>query len=150
MIFLGADHRGFSLKENLKEKLTDAGFEVRDLGNDHLDPEDDYTDFARAVAEMTMEKEENRGILVCGSGVGVDMVANKIPGIRSSLVFDVARSKQSREHEDVNVLALAADVLDEELAWKIVEVFLKTPFSGEERHLRRLEKIKQIEEVYFK
>lgn len=147
MIYLGADHRGFELKERLQRRLIDEGFEVTDLGNDRLDPGDDYVDFARKVAEATVQMPENRGIIFCGSGTGVDIVANKIDGIRSALVFDVARTKQAREHEDANVISLPADTLDEEIAWEIVKTFLETPFSQDSRHIRRLEKIEEVEDV---
>lgn len=147
MIYLGADHRGFELKERLEHRLVDEGFEVTDLGNDHLDQSDDYVDFARKVAEATVQFPENKGIILCGSGAGVDMVANKIDGVRSALVFDVARAKQAREHEDANVISLPADVLDEEIAWEIVKVFLETPFSGGVRHVRRLEKLEEVEDA---
>lgn len=142
---MGADHRGFDLKERVIKRLSDEGFDVRDLGNDHLDPNDDYVDFAKKVAEAVIGLEENRGIIFCGSGAGVDMVANKVPGIRSALVFDQIRAQQAREHEDANVISLPADILDEEKAWGLVKTFLTTPFSGEERHKRRLEKMAEIE-----
>lgn len=150
MIYLGADHRGFELKERLKKRLVDEGYELTDLGNDHLDLGDDYVDFAAKVAEATVQLPENRGILLCGSGAGVDMVANKVPGIRSALVFDVARAKQAREHEDANVISLPTDILDEETAWEITEVFLNTPFSNDKRHVRRLQKLKQVEDSHEK
>lgn len=146
MIYLGADHRGFELKERLKKRLIDGGFEVTDLGNDHLNPGDDYVDFAQKVAEATVQLQENRGIILCGSGAGVDMVANKIDGVRSALVFDVARAKQAREHEDANVISLPADTLDEENAWEIVKIFLETSFSNDSRHIRRLEKMEEVED----
>ncbi|MBI4037029.1 RpiB/LacA/LacB family sugar-phosphate isomerase [Candidatus Daviesbacteria bacterium] len=145
MIYLGSDHRGFELKEQLKKRLVDEGLEITDLGNDHLDPNDDYVDFAQKVASAVQNDEKNRGILLCGSGVGVDMVANKISGIRSSLVFDVTRAKQSREHEDANVLSLAADVLDPETVWEIVKTFLETSFSQDVKHIRRLQKLSALE-----
>jgi len=150
MIYIGADHRGFELKQKLFKRLTDEGMMVTDLGNDHLDPNDDYPEFAEKVAEASASSEENRGILLCGSGAGVDIVANKVPGIRSALVFDAERVKQAREHEDVNVISLPADTLDEESAWEMVKIFLNTPFSGDERHIRRLEEVKDIEEEYAK
>lgn len=150
MIFIGADHRGFELKDRLYKRLVDEGLEVTDLGNDRLNPADDYVDFARKVAEATVQDENNRGIILCGSGAGVDMVANKVPGIRSALVFDVARSKQAREHEDVNIISLPADTLDEESSWEIVKTFLDTPFSGDEKHIRRLEKLEEVEKAYEK
>lgn len=146
MIYLGADHRGFELKERLKKALVDEGFEVTDLGNDHLDPQDDYVDFAHRVAEATAQDSSNRGILLCGSGAGVDMVANKIEGVRSALVFDVLRAIQARQDEDANVISLPADTLDGEKALEIAKAFLKTEFSGEERHIRRLEKLEEIDE----
>lgn len=146
MIYLGADHRGYELKEQLKKLLADDGFEITDLGNDHLDPQDDYVDFAAKVAESTAQFPENRGILLCGSGAGVDMVANKIEGIRSALVFDEPRAIQARQHEDANVISLPADTLDTETAFKIVKAFLTTEFSNDPRHVRRLEKMEEVEE----
>lgn len=148
MIYLGADHRGFDLKERLKKRLVDEGFKITDLGNDHLDPQDDYVDFAHSVAEAVAGEEKNLGIILCGSGAGVDMVANKIDGVRSALVFDVPRAVQARQHEDANVISLPADTLDEESALEIVKAFLNTEFSGEERHIRRLEKLEKVEEEH--
>lgn len=148
MIFLGADHRGFELKQRLLKRLSDEGYQVTDLGNDHFDPNDDYPQFADKVAEAVLGSEENRGILLCGSGVGVDIVANKHDGIRSALVSDIATTQQSREHENVNVISLPADTLDEEDAWEIIKTFLKTPFSDESRHQRRLDQIQKIEETH--
>lgn len=150
MIYIAADHRGFHLKQKIYEHLVNEGMEVTDLGNDHFDQNDDYPDFANRVAEATAGSEENKGILLCGSGAGVDIVANKVPGIRSALVFDKIRAIQAREHENVNVISLPADSLDEEEAWKIVSAFLNTPFSNEERHIRRLEEIQKVEEKYEK
>ncbi|MBI2624417.1 RpiB/LacA/LacB family sugar-phosphate isomerase [Candidatus Parcubacteria bacterium] len=145
-IFLGADHRGFKLKESLKAHLAECGIEVEDLGNTVEDPNDDYVDFAANVAAKVSENpSENRGILICGSGHGVDMVANKFKGVKSALAFNEAVAKQSREHEDANVLALPSDWLSEEDAKKMVDAWLATPFSGEERHIRRLEKIAEFE-----
>lgn len=151
MIYLGADHRGYQLKEKIKERLTEEGYQWEDLGNDQLDVEDDYVDFAQKVSEKVLEDpQSNRGILLCGSGVGMDIVANKFPGIRSALVYDVARAKQSREHEDINVISLPADVLNEAQAWAIVQTFLTTSFSNEIRHQRRLSKLAQIEKILSK
>lgn len=145
MIFIGADHRGFDLKERLKKRLMDDGLKVTDLGNDHLDPQDDYVDFAKDVARATKNDAGNIGILFCGSGAGMDMVANKIKGIRSALVQDKQRAIQAREHENANVLSLPTDILDEEQAYEIIKAFLETGFRGEERHVRRLEKMTEIE-----
>lgn len=148
MIFIGADHRGFELKQRLYKRLVDEGKEVTDLGNDHLEPGDDYVVFAHKVADATSQAPENRGIILCGSGAGVDMVANKIDGVRSALVFDEARAKQAREHEDANVISLPADTLDEESTYSIVKTFLETPFSGEARHIRRLEEMEEVEKTH--
>ncbi|MBI4036342.1 RpiB/LacA/LacB family sugar-phosphate isomerase [Candidatus Daviesbacteria bacterium] len=148
MIYLGADHRGFELKTRLKKRLLDEGYMVVDLGADHLDPQDDYVLFAHKVAEATVADPKNRGIILCGSGAGVDMVANKIEGVRSALVFDVPRAVQAREHEDANVISLPADTLDEEQSFEIVKAFLETEFSGEERHRRRLQEIQEVEEEH--
>lgn len=144
-VYLGADHRGFNLKESLKFKLVENNLEVLDCGNTTLDPNDDYVDFASKVAKAVSEDETSRGILICGSGAGVDIVANKFKGIRSALAFDLNRVKQSREHEDANVLSLPSDVIDKDLAWRMAQTFLETPFSNEQRHLRRINKIKDLE-----
>ena len=149
MIYLGADHRGFQLKERLKKRLIDEGFEVTDLGPDTLIPGDDYVIYAHKVADAVAGGlEKDRGILFCGSGAGVDMVANKVEGIRSALVFDVPRAIQARQHENANIISLPSDTLDEEQAFEIVKSFLTTEFKGEERHQRRLEELKQVEEEH--
>lgn len=149
MIFIGADHRGFELKQRLYKRLVDESYKVTDLGNDHLDPNDDYVDFAHKVADaVSYDPSINRGILLCGSGAGVDIVANKVPDVRSALVFDIQRAKQAREHENANVISLPADTLDEEITWEIVKTFLNTPFSSEPRHVRRLEKLEKVEEEH--
>lgn len=148
MIYIGADHRGFNLKEVIKNKLLGHGVKILDLGNDHLDPDDDYVDFAEKVAGFVSVDKSSYGILLCGSGAGVDMVANKVDGIRSALAFDEDRAKQAREHEDANILSLPADILDENKAWNIAKIFLTTKFSGEPRHVRRLEKLADIEKKH--
>ncbi|GMR19398.1 MAG: ribose 5-phosphate isomerase B [Patescibacteria group bacterium] len=144
MIYLGADHRGFELKEKIKSWLADWGYQFEDLGNAVFDKTDDYPDFASAVARKVSENpEENRGILLCGSGVGVDITANKFKGVRSALVWsdDEELVKQSRSHDNSNVLSLPADHLMDKQTQKIVKLWLETPFSEEERHVRRLKKI---------
>jgi ribose 5-phosphate isomerase B len=148
MIYLGADHRGFKLKEILKAFLEGEGYEFEDLGNAVHDPNDDYPDFAAAVARKVAENpKENRGILLCGSGVGMDIVANRFKGVRSALIWigDEALIKQSRQHDDSNVLSLPADYLSEERAKKIVKLWLETPFLEVERHQRRIQKIEELE-----
>lgn len=148
MIYLGADHRGFELKEKIKEWLSSQGLELEDLGNTVYDEDDDYPDFASQVARRVAEDpKENRGILLCGSGVGVDVVANKIQGVRSALIWsdDEALVQQSRLHDGSNVLSLPADHIGEKQALNIVKTWLETPDPSEERHLRRIGKIKTLE-----
>jgi len=141
-IYLGADHRGFKLREHLKRSLVDAGYTVVDLGNTVLDASDDYPDFARAVAVKVAElPTENRGIVICGSGVGMDIVSNKTPGIRAAYGMSPVEVQAARKDDDVNVLALAADFTDEAAAFAMTKAFLETPFDGEERHQRRIDKI---------
>jgi ribose 5-phosphate isomerase B len=147
LVYIGADHRGFRLKEFLKKYLQEGGYEVKDVGNHRLDPEDDYPDYAMKVAkEVSLNPEQVRGIIICGSGVGVDVVANKYPNVRSALASTPDQAVSSRRDDDTNVLSLAADFLTEREAEKITSTWLQTDFSEEERHRRRLEKIEKIEE----
>lgn len=142
MIYLGADHRGYNLKESIKKFLTESGYGFADMGNFKLDPEDDYTDFAKLVAEKVSQNQEtDKGILICGSGVGVDITANKFKGVRSALADDIETAKQSRAHDDTNVLSLPADEVDFETAKQIITVWLETPFSNGEKYKRRVDKI---------
>lgn len=142
MIYLGSDHRGYQLKEKIKEWLVEWEYEYQDLGNTVYDPEDDYVDFAERVAKgIKGVKGAKKGILVCGTGIGMDMVANKFPGVRCGLGFSVEQVKRGREEDNINCLALAADFLSDEEAEEMVKVFLETKFSGKERHKRRIGKI---------
>lgn len=142
MLYIGADHRGFALKENIKKFLADEGIDFRDLGNHALDINDDYTDFAKAVAEKVSQDPQNtKGILICGSGVGVDITANKFHGVRSALADDVETARQSRAHDDTNVLSLPANEVDLETAKQIITAWLSTPFSNGEKYKRRIDKI---------
>ena len=146
MIYIGADHRGYNLKEALKVYLKELNYNFEDLGAKELNPDDDYPDFALVVAKKVAENpDENRGILICGSGVGVDIVANKIRNIRSALCFDAKQTKVNRNDDNTNVLSLPADFISESLAKEIVKTWLETPFSGLEHHARRIEKIKKID-----
>ena len=146
LIYIGADHRGFQLKEILKKFLKDQGYEVVDVGNEVYEKDDDYPDFAVLVGQVvSQDPSTRRGILICGSGVGVDVVANKFKGIRSALVNNPDQAYLSRNDDDANVLSLAAEFLDEETAKKILSTWLQTPFSNEENHKRRLEKIRESE-----
>lgn len=144
-VALGADHGGFSLKSELLPWLKGQGYEVLDKGAYAFDPADDYPDFSDAVAQAVASGEAQRGILVCGSGVGACIVANKIPGIRACLCHDTYSARQGVEHDDMNILCLGARVIGEELAKELAVAFLKASFSGEERHRRRLQKVLAIE-----
>jgi ribose 5-phosphate isomerase B len=146
MVYIGSDHRGVEIKEELKKFLESRGIEFKDLGIDNADLEDDYPDIASSVAaEVQKDLVHNKGILLCGSGQGVCIVANKFKGIRAALAWNISVAQQSRVDDDVNVLCLSADHLSAEDVSDIVEAFLQTPFSGEERHLRRIDKIRSIE-----
>ncbi|MFH0907116.1 MAG: ribose 5-phosphate isomerase B [bacterium] len=144
MIYLGADHAGFHLKEELKKYLDELGYEYEDLGNKEPDSQDDYPDFALAVAEK-VAKTKGQGILVCATGIGMCITANKVNGVRAAVVWDEFTALQSREHNNTNVLCLAGKVLDLETAKKITAIWLKAEFTGEERHVRRLKKIEDSE-----
>lgn len=143
-VALAADHAGFELKEKVAVHLRGRGFAVVDLGTGGEEPVD-YPDFALAIAKALGEGRAERGILICGSGVGACVAANKIPGIRAGLCHDAYSAHQGVEHDDINVLCLGARVLGEELAKELVTVFLSAKFTGEERHTRRLAKIEALE-----
>ncbi len=146
MIYLAADHHGFHLKEEIRLWLQQWGFPFEDLGNQELNEDDDYPDFAIKAAEKVSQHEaEAVGIVVCGSGVGVDVVCNKFSQIRCGLGFSAQQIKTAREDDDINILALPADFLSHKKAKKIVEMFLKTEFGQQERHLKRIEKINELE-----
>lgn len=146
-IFIGADHRGYELKEKLKKWLADSGHEVVDQGAYTLDPKDDYTKFASNVAMQVAKDQNARGILACGSGVGVDVTANKFDGVRASIGSSPEQIELGRRDDDMNVLVIAAGFTTEGKAKDIVKKFLETEFSGEERHKRRLDDIAKIEET---
>ena len=143
-VALAADHAGFELKEKIAAYLKDAGFEILDLGTHNKEPVD-YPDFARAIGEALQQQEADRGILICGSGVGACVAANKMSTIRAGLCHDTYSAHQGVEHDDINVLCLGARVIGEELARELVSAFLAASFTGEERHRRRLDKIKAME-----
>ncbi|MBI2844286.1 MAG: ribose-5-phosphate isomerase [Armatimonadetes bacterium] len=145
-IAIAADHAGYELKERLKSYLTHEGHNVVDLGPESYEPTDDYPDYAIPAAEMVARGEADRGILVCDSGIGVDIAANKIPGVRSALVHDEELAKLTRQHNDTNVLSLGSMFVDETKARKIVKNWLDTPFSRAERHERRIRKIEKLEQ----
>jgi ribose 5-phosphate isomerase B len=144
-VAIGADHGGFHLRKKLVTLLHSQGYEVVDVGACEENPGDDYPDFARAVAGAIRGGEAERGIIVCGSGVGASVAASKFPGIRAAVCHDSYSAHQGVEHDDMNVLCLGEKVVGEELAKEIVGMFLRAVFSGEERHVRRLEKVREIE-----
>lgn len=147
VIYFGADHRGFDLKEAMRRDLESKGYEIVDLGNKEYDEDDDYVDFAESVArKVSLAPEAVRGVLVCGSGAGVDIAANRVPGVRSVLGISPDQVLSARRDDDVNVLSLSADETEEEEAFRMLKVFLETSFSGEEKHRRRLQKLIRLEE----
>ena len=148
-IAMGADHAGFELKNVLLVDLHRRGHEVIDAGTTSADPVD-YPDFAEAVSKLLLDGTAERGVLVCGSGVGASVSANKIPGIRAGLCHDTYSARQGVEHDDMNILVLGARVIGVELARELVNSFLAANFNGEERHRRRIEKIKALEKRYGK
>ncbi|GMQ98362.1 MAG: ribose 5-phosphate isomerase B [Acidimicrobiia bacterium] len=143
-VVIGADHAGYPLKRELAEHLTAKGHVVVDVGTDSTDPVD-YPDFAAAVGRAVVAGEAERGIIVCGSGAGASIAANKITGIRSAVVHDHYTAHQAVEHDDMNVLALGARVIGSTTATEIVDSYLGAQFSGEERHVRRLRKVIELD-----
>lgn len=144
-IGLGADHAGFPLKDHLATTLADAGHAVTDLGTHSTDPVD-YPDFAAKVARAVAAGTVDRGIVVCGSGAGACVAANKVDGVRAMVAHDTYTARQGVEHDDVNVLCLGARVIGTAVAEELVGAFLAAEFSGEERHVRRLRKVMALEE----
>jgi RpiB/LacA/LacB family sugar-phosphate isomerase len=142
---LGCDHGGFSLKQRVAAVVIAAGHEVVDCGTDS-DCSVDYPDFARKVGETILAHRAERGILLCGSGVGISVAANKIPGIRAGVCHDTYSAHQGVEHDDMNVLCIGARIVGEEVAVELVRAFVSAKFTNEERHLRRLNKLRQIEQ----
>ena len=142
-IVIASDHGGLELKENLKEFLLKRGEELLDLGT-NTDSMVDYPDYGRKLAEKVSQGEVEKGILICGTGIGMSIVANKFPGIRAALVTNEFMARMAKEHNDANILVLGGRVTDNESSRRLVETWLNTKFAGE-RHQRRLEKIKEIE-----
>ncbi len=145
-IAVGADHAGFPLNERVIEELRARGHDVEDFGTHDGSAPDDYPDYALLVGRAVESGRAEIGILVCGSGAGVSVAANKIRGVRAALCADTYTAHQSREHDDCNVLCLGARVTGPELAMEIMRAFVAARFTGEERHRRRLQKIIRIEE----
>lgn len=146
MILFAADHGGFELKKYLLAGLEADGYEVKDMGAYSHNPEDDYPDFVvPAMEELQKDPGTNKAVVLCRNGVGVCVAANKFPNVRCVLSFSEEHAKSARMDDNANVLALPADYISEEEALKIVKAWLSTPFSNEDRHIRRLNKVSQIE-----
>ncbi len=148
LVAVGADHGGFDLKETLKAVLGELGFDVKDVGT-YSKAAVDYPDYAHEVARLVGTGQAWRGIMIDGAGIGSCIVANKVPGVRAGMAYDLSSAVNSREHNDTNVLTLGAGMVGVNLARQIVKTWLTTEFGGE-RHLRRIEKISAIEKQYFK
>lgn len=144
-IFIAADHRGFELKNKIIEYLHEKNTRIEDLGNYQYDPQDDYPDFARKVAQAVLQNtKEFFGIVICGSGVGVSIVANRFPGIRCAIGFKKEQVIHARENDSVNVLALPSDYIDFETTKELIDVFLKTQPKQEEKYARRIKELDTI------
>ncbi|HXN45615.1 MAG TPA: ribose 5-phosphate isomerase B [Bryobacteraceae bacterium] len=143
-IVLGADHAGFELKQNLLAFVLGLGHEVLDVGTNSTAPVD-YPDYSEAVGKAILNRQADRGVLVCGSGVGASVAANKLPGIRAAVCHDTYSAHQGVEHDDMNVIVFGSRVIASELARDLVKAYLGATFSGEERHVRRLAKIRKLE-----
>ncbi|EKD62003.1 MAG: hypothetical protein ACD_52C00324G0003 [uncultured bacterium] len=144
-VYIGADHRGYKLKEKLFQWLVDGKYSVEDYGAYELDVSDDYVVYAEKVASVVSKVDNRRGVLLCGSGVGVDVVANKFDGVRASVGKSADQVKAGRRDDDMNVLVLAAEFTGVEEAKEMLKAFLETKFDQKSRHKRRLEDIKRIE-----
>ena len=148
-LVIASDHAGFALKEEVRAYLAKGEHEIIDLGAFRCEPQDDYPDFAERVGEAIKAGEAPRGILICGSGVGVSIAANKIPGIRAAMCHDTYSAHQGVEHDDMNVLVLGARIVGTALAYELVDAFIRAKFiSNEERFTRRFRKVLAIEAKY--
>ena len=144
-ISLASDHNGFDLKKNIADHIRKLGHEVLDLGPHKHDPLDDYPDYAKPLAESIANQLSDKGIMICGSGVGASVAANKIKGIRAAVCHDIYSAHQGVEHDDMNILCLGARIIGNEVAFELVNAFISATYSGEERHQRRLEKVLLME-----
>jgi ribose 5-phosphate isomerase B len=143
---VASDHGGFDLKEKLVRRLKGAGHEVVDYGPARLDPDDDYPDYVVPLARAVAIGDVERGVAVCGSGVGACVAANKVPGVRAALIGDMFSAHQGVEDDDMNMICLGGRVVADFLAWDLVKAFLSARFTGAERHMRRLAKVSKLEE----
>jgi ribose 5-phosphate isomerase B len=149
-LVVGADHAGFVLKQEIAEALRRAGHDVLDVGTFSSTEPDDYPDFSEAVGRAVVDGKAERGVLICGSGVGASVAANKIPGVRAAICHDTYSAHQGVEHDDMNVLVLGGRILGPALAHELVQAYVAAAFTNEERHVRRLGKVKAIEARYTK
>lgn len=147
-IAIASDHAGFEMKTRLTVQLSEAGHDVLDLGADDGTPAVDYPDFAEKLAGAVRDGKVERGILICGSGVGASVAANKVRGIRAAVCHDTYSAHQGVEHDEMNVLVLGARVIGPKLALELSTAFLQARFTGEDRHVRRLDKIRRLEERF--
>ncbi len=145
-VAIGADHAGFELKGVIASFVSELGHDVVDTGAHEFDASDDYPDLTLALAECVASEQADRGIMVCGSGVGASVAANKVRGIRAAVCHDPYSAHQGVEHDDLNVLCLGARIVGDEVARELVTLFLGAEFSGEQRHRRRLDKVRAIED----
>lgn len=146
MLFIGADHAGFRLKEFIKKYLVKNKISFADVGALKENKDDDYPDFALKLSKLAAKNKGNKGILVCGTGIGMCIAANKVKGIRAAAVYDEYTAKFSRLHNDANVICLRGKEMDFERSLKLLKIWLNTKFSGEKRHMKRINKIKKIEQ----
>lgn len=144
-IGVAADHGGYGLKEHLTRLLGEAGYDVMDFGDGRPTPDDDYPDYVVPLARAVARGEVDRGVAICGSGVGASVVANKVAGVRACLIHDTFSAHQGVEDDDLNMLCLGGLVVGHALAWELVHTFLAARFSGAERHRRRLAKVAELE-----
>ena len=142
---IASDHGGFALKVQMAESLRSAGYDLVDFGAHELNPGDDYPDYTIPMARAVAAGEIERGIALCGSGVGASIAANKIRGVRAGLIHDVFSAHQGVEDDDMNVFCLGGNVIGQALAWELIETFLAAHFSGAERHRRRVAKVQALE-----
>ena len=144
-ISVAADHNGYELKNEISEILKRAGHDVIDIGPHSLDPLDDYPDYAKPLAESVSSGETNRGIMVCGSGVGASVAANKVKGVRAAVCHDIYSAHQGVEHDNMNVLCLGSRIVGTEVVRELVSAFISATYTNEERHARRLNKVIEME-----
>lgn len=145
-IYIGSDHGGFEYKEELKKYINSLGYEVEDCGAHSLDPLDDFPDFIIPVANRVVQGKQDLGIILGRSGNGEAIAANKVKGVRAAICLNEEMARKAKEHNNANVLSIGADYVSLDEAKKITKIFFETPFSNEERHVRRIEKIKKIEQ----